>query len=45
MFCSREKKPTLSEERVHKIFCHISDEKCYILAMDPKFARPDCERG
>ena len=38
---SQEKKPSLAAERVHKIFRHISDEACYILGMDPKFASPD----
>ena len=31
----------MSAERVHKIFHHISDDECYILGMDPKFASPD----
>ena len=31
----------MSAERVHKIFRHISDEECYILGMDTKFASPD----
>ena len=38
---SQEKKPSLAAERVHTIFRHISDEACYILGMDPKFASPD----
>ena len=38
---TQEKKINLSAERVHEIFRHISDEECYILGMDPKFARPD----
>ena len=43
---SQEKKPSLAAERVHKIFRHISDEACYILGMDPKFASPDAgEKG
>ena len=38
---TQEKKINLTAERVHEIFRHISDEECYILGMDPKFARPD----
>merc|ERR1711994_826263 len=38
---TQEKKISLTAERVHEIFRHISDEECYILGMDPKFARPD----
>ena len=38
---SQEKKMNLSAERVWEIFKHISDEECYILGMDPKYARPD----
>ena len=38
---SQEKKPSLAAERVHTIFRHISDEACYILGMDPKFASLD----
>ncbi|PSN34781.1 DNA-directed RNA polymerase II subunit RPB1 [Blattella germanica] len=38
---SQEKKISLSAERVWEIFKHITDEECYILGMDPKFARPD----
>lgn len=38
---SQEKKIILTAERVHEIFKHISDEECYLLGMDPKFARPD----
>ena len=38
---TQEKKITLSAERVWEIFKHITDEECYILGMDPKFARPD----
>lgn len=37
----QEKKMTLSAERVHEIFKHISEEECYVMGMDPKFARPD----
>merc|ERR1719312_2344840 len=38
---TQEKKQVLSAERVYEIFKHITDEECYILGMDPKFARPD----
>merc|ERR1719367_824436 len=38
---TQEKKINLTAERVHEVFRHISDEECYILGMDPKFARPD----
>ena len=38
---TQEKQMTLTAERVHEVFRHISDEECYILGMDPKFARPD----
>jgi DNA-directed RNA polymerase II subunit RPB1 len=38
---SQEKKIILSAERVWEILRHIIDEECYILGMDPKFARPD----
>jgi len=38
---TQEKKIGLTAERVHEIFKHISDEECYVLGMDPKFARPD----
>lgn len=38
---SQERKIILSAERVLEIFKNISDEDCYILGMDPKFARPD----
>ncbi|CAG0900840.1 unnamed protein product [Darwinula stevensoni] len=38
---SQEKKVVLSAERVHEIFKHVSDEECYVLGMDPKYARPD----
>ena len=31
----------MTGERVHQVFSRISDEECYILGMDPKFARPD----
>ena len=37
----QEKKIVLTAERVHEIFRHIPDEECYILGMDPKYARPD----
>ncbi|RMC22904.1 hypothetical protein DUI87_00090 [Hirundo rustica rustica] len=38
---SQEKKILLSPERVHEIFKRISDEECFVLGMDPKFARPE----
>lgn len=38
---SQEKKIALSAERVWEILKHIIDEECFILGMDPKFARPD----
>ena len=38
---TQEKKIPLTGDRVHAIFRRISDEECYILGMDPKFARPD----
>ncbi|XP_044743832.1 DNA-directed RNA polymerase II subunit RPB1 [Chrysoperla carnea] len=38
---SQEKKIPLSAERVWEILKHITDEECFILGMDPKFARPD----
>uniref|UniRef100_A0A1B6E299 DNA-directed RNA polymerase subunit n=1 Tax=Clastoptera arizonana TaxID=38151 RepID=A0A1B6E299_9HEMI len=38
---SQEKKIALSAERVWEILKHIVDEECFILGMDPKFARPD----
>ena len=38
---SQEKKIILTPERVLEIFKNISDEDCYVLGMDPKFARPD----
>ncbi|KAH0626104.1 hypothetical protein JD844_000864 [Phrynosoma platyrhinos] len=38
---SQEKKILLSPERVHEIFKRISDEECFILGMDPKYARPE----
>ena len=39
--CQQEKKINVTGERVHQVFSRISDEECYILGMDPKFARPD----
>lgn len=38
---SQEKKMVVTAERVWEIFKHITDEECYILGMDPKYARPD----
>ncbi|XP_059480715.1 DNA-directed RNA polymerase II subunit RPB1 [Neocloeon triangulifer] len=38
---TQEKKINLSAERVYEIFKHISDEECFIMGMDPKYARPD----
>ena len=31
----------LTAERCHEIFKKINGEECYIIGMDPKFARPD----
>uniref|UniRef100_A0A0K8TN99 DNA-directed RNA polymerase subunit n=1 Tax=Tabanus bromius TaxID=304241 RepID=A0A0K8TN99_TABBR len=36
-----QEKMAVSAERVWEIFKHITDEECFILGMDPKFARPD----
>ncbi|XP_019764459.1 DNA-directed RNA polymerase II subunit RPB1 [Dendroctonus ponderosae] len=38
---SQEKKIPLTAERVWEIFKHITDEECFVLGMDPKYARPD----
>lgn len=38
---TQERKIDLSAERVWEIFKHISDEECYIIGMDPRYARPD----
>uniref|UniRef100_A0A6M2DJ97 DNA-directed RNA polymerase subunit n=1 Tax=Xenopsylla cheopis TaxID=163159 RepID=A0A6M2DJ97_XENCH len=38
---SQEKKIFVSAERVWEILKHITDEECFVLGMDPKFARPD----
>ncbi|XP_037032570.1 DNA-directed RNA polymerase II subunit RPB1 [Bradysia coprophila] len=38
---SQEKKLPVTAERCWEIFKHITDEECFILGMDPKFARPD----
>ncbi|XP_072286604.1 DNA-directed RNA polymerase II subunit RPB1-like [Pyxicephalus adspersus] len=38
---SQEKKILLSPERVLEIFKRITDEECFILGMDPRFARPE----
>uniref|UniRef100_A0A1B0GJN3 DNA-directed RNA polymerase subunit n=1 Tax=Lutzomyia longipalpis TaxID=7200 RepID=A0A1B0GJN3_LUTLO len=38
---SQEKKISVSAERVWEILKHITDEECFILGMDPKYARPD----
>lgn len=38
---TQEKKIVVTAERVLEVFKHITDEECYILGMDPKFARPD----
>ncbi|EDV95382.1 DNA-directed RNA polymerase II subunit RPB1 [Drosophila grimshawi] len=38
---SQEKKIIVSAERVWEILKHITDEECFILGMDPKYARPD----
>ena len=38
---TQEKKISLTAERVYEILRHISDEECYIMGMDSKYARPD----
>ncbi|NWZ30424.1 RPB1 polymerase, partial [Asarcornis scutulata] len=38
---SQEKKILLSPERVHEVLKRVSDEECFVLGMDPKFARPE----
>ncbi|KAK3854868.1 hypothetical protein Pcinc_038689 [Petrolisthes cinctipes] len=38
---TQERKITLTAERVYEVFRHISDEECYLLGMDPRYARPD----
>ncbi|XP_011179865.1 DNA-directed RNA polymerase II subunit RPB1 [Zeugodacus cucurbitae] len=38
---SQEKKIIVTAERVWEILKHITDEECFILGMDPKYARPD----
>ncbi|KAF7272976.1 DNA-directed RNA polymerase II subunit RPB1-like [Rhynchophorus ferrugineus] len=38
---SQEKKIPLTAERVWEILKHITDEECFVLGMDPKYARPD----
>ncbi|KAK9505662.1 hypothetical protein O3M35_009660 [Rhynocoris fuscipes] len=38
---AQEKKINLTAERVWEILKHITDEECFILGMDPKYARPD----
>ena len=38
---TQERKISLSAERVWEILKHITDEECYIMGMDAKFARPD----
>ena len=38
---TQEKKMALTAEKAHEIFRNITDEECYVLGMDPKFARPD----
>ncbi|CAG0902113.1 unnamed protein product [Cyprideis torosa] len=38
---SQEKKMILTAEKVHEILRNITDEECYVLGMDPKYARPD----
>uniref|UniRef100_A0A8W7PFP6 DNA-directed RNA polymerase subunit n=1 Tax=Anopheles coluzzii TaxID=1518534 RepID=A0A8W7PFP6_ANOCL len=38
---NQEKKIQVSAERVYEILKHITDEECFVLGMDPKFARPD----
>ncbi|CAI4228736.1 unnamed protein product [Auanema sp. JU1783] len=38
---TQERKIVLTAERALEVFKEISDEDCYILGMDPRFARPD----
>ena len=38
---TQEKKQQLAADRGFEIFRRISDEECYILGMDPTYARPD----
>ncbi|XP_069180838.1 DNA-directed RNA polymerase II subunit RPB1-like [Procambarus clarkii] len=38
---TQDRKQILTAERVYEIFKHITDEECYLLGMDPKYARPD----
>ena len=38
----KEEKIVLTADKVHEIFRHISDEDCFILKMDPEFARTAC---
>ncbi|XP_063701054.1 DNA-directed RNA polymerase II subunit RPB1 [Culicoides brevitarsis] len=38
---SQEKKIVITAQRVWEIFKNITDEECYIMGMDPKYARPD----
>jgi DNA-directed RNA polymerase II subunit RPB1 len=37
----QERKMIVTAERVLEIFKHIADEECFVMGMDPKFARPD----
>jgi len=37
----QERKVNVTAERILEIFKHISDEECYVMGMDPKYARPD----
>ncbi|CAL8094787.1 unnamed protein product [Orchesella dallaii] len=37
----QERKIIVTAERVLEIFKHIPDDECYVMGMDPKFARPD----
>ena len=37
----QERKILVTAERVLEIFKHIPDEECFVMGMDPKFARPD----
>ncbi|XP_022650291.1 DNA-directed RNA polymerase II subunit RPB1-like isoform X2 [Varroa destructor] len=38
---TQEKKQMLTAERVYEIFKHITEEECYCLGMDERYAKPD----
>ena len=38
---NQEKKQVLTAERVYEIFKHISEEECFCLGMDERYAKPD----